>query len=402
MSCFLCNKNLYSIIDLGDHPPSDAFLKKEELLDIEKKYPLELCWCHKCCLLQLNYVVDPKDLFCDYAYNTSTNNSLKKNFCELAKKLTQRFHIKENDLVVDIGSNDGTLLSYFVPYKARILGIDPSSATKLAIQKNIPTIVDFFSQDIAKRVVNEHGFARIIIATNVFAHVDKLNDFVLGVYDLLAEDGVFVTESGYALDLITKLQYDSIYHEHLRYYSVKSLKILFEMFNLDIIDIERIPTHGGSIRVYAAKKGKYKISDSVDECIQREKEAGLYEIDIYRDFSNKVKKNKLELKKIVAEIVAQNKHIIGIGAPAKGNTLINYCEFGTDSIDYLAEKSKLKIGLYAPGSHIPIVDEERLFREQPDYALMLSWNLADELIPKLRDNGYKGKFIIPSPVIKII
>lgn len=403
MACFICqNKDLFKFLSLGDQPPSDAFLRPEDLAKPEATYPLELCLCETCYLVQLNYAVDPEKLFRDYVYNTSTNNSLKKSFEGLVNNLVKRFDLVSNDLAVDIGSNDGTLLSYYRPHKVKILGIDPSSATKLALADNIPTIVDFFSKKLADEVIKKYGKAKIITATNVFAHVKNLDDFVAGVNDLLADGGVFVSESGYLLDFIEKLQYDSIYHEHLRYYSLKPLEVLFKKFGLEIIDAERGSIHGGTIIVYAAKKGKYLISEKVAELVRLEEKSGLYKKETFVKFADRVEKNKQALRKLITGLKSEGKSVVGIGAPAKGNTLLNYCQLGKDVIDYLAEKSELKIGTFSPGTHIPVVEESRLFKDQPDYALMLSWNIADELMPKIKDKGYNGKFIIPHPEPKII
>ena len=403
MSCFICgNKDSAVILDLGDQPPSDAFLRKDDLEKPEAAYPLEFCLCRNCKLAQLNYVVDPEKLFRDYVYNTATNNALKSNFKNLVDLLVDRFNLKKDDFAVDVGSNDGTLLSYYLPHGIKVLGIDPSSSTSLALAQNIPTIVDFFSRDLAKKVCAEHGQAKAITATNVFAHVDKLNDFMSGIKELLALKGVFVSENGYVLDLIEKLQWDSIYHEHLRYYSIKPLTILFGKFDMEVFDIERIPSHGGSIRVFASRKGDYEVQSSVKDLLELEERSGLYEEATFVRFADRARGNKAEIQKLVLEQKNSGKRIAGIGAPAKGNTLLNFCRLGPNEIDYLAEKSELKIGLFSPGMHIPVLDEAKLFEAQPEYALLLSWNLADELISKIRAKGYKGKFMIPNPEVKIV
>lgn len=403
MSCFICGeKKLYKFLSLSHQPPSDAFLRAVDLLKPEATYPLELCLCQSCYLVQLNYPVDPEKLFREYVYNTSSNNSLKKSFESLVNNLVKRFNLSESDLAIDIGCNDGTLLSYYRPHKVKILGIDPSSIAKLALRKKIPTIVDFFSKKLAGKVVKKYGRAKIITATNVFAHVEKLDDFVAGIKDLLADKGVFISESGYLLDFIEKLQYDSVYHEHLRYYSLKPLKILFKKFGLEIIDVERGSIHGGTIIVYAAKKGKYPIAGRVAELIRREEKFGLYKKETFINFARRVKKNKLAIQKLIISLKSKGKNIVGVGAPAKGNTLLNYCNLDEDLIDYLAEKSEFKIGTFSPGMHLPVFDESRLFKDQPDYALMLSWNIADELIIKLKKAGFRGKFILPTPKPKIL
>ncbi|MBI2045835.1 MAG: class I SAM-dependent methyltransferase [Parcubacteria group bacterium] len=403
MHCFICdNTTFFNFLDLGHQPPSDAFLKSEDLCKPEATYPLELCFCETCGLVQLNHIVPPEKLFVDYVYNTATNNSLKVNFYNLVETLIERFQLKNTDFAIDIGSNDGTLLSNYVPYGVKILGIDPSSSAQLALKNNIPTLVDFFSKTVAMQVEKKYGNAKIITATNVFAHVNKLNDFLAGVAELLTQDGVFVSESGYLLDMITKLQYDAVYHEHLRYYSLKPLKMLFAAHGLEMFDAEKISTHGGSIRIYAAKKGAHKVLDTVEHLINKEEAAGLYKKETYADFAEKANQNKISIQKFISEQRGMGKRVVGIGAPAKGNTLLNFCASNPGLVDYLVEKSPLKIGLFAPGTRIPVVPESRLFVDQPEYALLLSWNIADELIPKIRGAGYKGKFIIPTPAVIIV
>ncbi len=403
MKCYICgNENLHKFLSLGHQPPSDAFLKAYDLQQPEITYPLDVFICKQCQLVQLGHAVNPEVLFQDYVYNSGTNNSLKINFKNLVDRIVDRWQLTSSDLAIDVGSNDGTLLENYLVHQVRILGIDPSSATSIALEKNIPTMVDFFNEQTAFQAIQQYGPAKVITATNVFAHIDQLHSFMRGISCLLASDGIFISESHYLLDLITKMQYDAIYHEHLRYYSLKPLIHLFSQFNMEIIDAERISTHGGSIRIYAAKKGSHSVSPSVEKLISLEEENGLYQIDTFNKYAQQVKDNKFELLKILVDLKKQGKSIIGIGAPAKGNTLLNYCSLGPDMIDYLAEKSELKIGLFAPGTHIPVIDEERLWREQPDYGLLLSWNIADELIPKLQAKGYKGKFIIPNPTPRVV
>ncbi|MEK7598905.1 MAG: class I SAM-dependent methyltransferase [Patescibacteria group bacterium] len=398
MACFICNQdNLFNFLDLGLQPPSNAFIRKEDLSKSEEIYSLKPCFCEFCGLVQLNYIVDPRKIFIDYVYNTSTNNSLKENFQNLVGLIVGRFNLKKGDFAVDIGSNDGTLLSYYLPRGIKILGVDPSNVTKLALEKNIPTIVDFFSERVAADIIKKYGQAKAVTATNVFAHVDKLYDFMAGITKLLAKDGVFISESQYLLDTIAKLHYDLIYHEHLRYYSLKPLAILFNKFGMEIFDAERISSHGGSIRVYAAKSGEYPVSESVAALMKNEESSGLYRKETFTDFADKVSRNKFEFLEIIKDIKGRGQRIVGIGAPAKGNTLLNYYGMNPDIIDYLVEKSELKIGTFAPGTRIPVVAESKLFKDQPEYALLLSWNLADELIPKIRNKGYKGKFIVPMP-----
>ncbi len=403
MACFICGGGRpRKFLDLGSQPPSDAFLRKKDLTKPEAKYPLALYSCEKCGLVQLGYVVDPKVLFTEYVYTTGMNNSLRKNFKELVEKLVSRFALGANDLAVDIGSNDGTLLTNYAPYGVKILGIDPSSAGKIAQESGIPTLTEFFNEKTAKEAAKTHGQARVITATNVFAHVDNLDSFMRGLQAVLAKDGVFVSESGYLLDMVETLGYDAIYHEHLRYYSLRPLAALFKRFGMEIIDVERIPSHNGSIRVYAAFKGAYKRAASVSKLLALEESKALHRKETFVQFAKRVHEHRDSLVALLTGAKKSGQRIVGIGAPAKGNTLLNFCGFSSEQVEYLVEKSNLKIGLFAPGSRIPVVAEDKLFEDQPDYALLLSWNLARELIPKLKQKGFKGKFIIPFPELRIL
>jgi len=403
MHCYACHGSSLSVfLNLGHQPPSDAFLRVEDLVKPEITFPLEVMVCRNCFLVQLGYAVDPELLFRDYVYTSGTNNSLRVNFKNLVDGLVSRFILTSDDLAVDIGSNDGTLLENYLPHGVKVLGIDPSSVTSIAIEKGLPTMVDFFNEEVAAKAREKYGAAKIITATNVFAHVNALDSFMRGIIRLLVDDGVFISESHYLLDLITQMQYDAVYHEHLRYYSLKPLKLLFENYGMEIINVERITTHGGSIRVYAAKKRSHPVAPAVDQCIKEEEKAGLYKLETFIDYGKKVQETKLTLLQMIVELKRDGKRVVGIGAPAKGNTLLNYCRLDPDLIDYLVEKSTLKIGLFAPGTHIPVVAEEKLFTEQPEYGLLLSWNIADELIPKIRNAGFKGKFIVPNPIPRIV
>lgn len=394
MKCYICdNKKLNKFLSLGHQPPSDGFLSQEKLNGPETFYPLDVYYCNKCHLVQLGYSVEPSELFGDYVYNTGTNNSLIKNFNELTNIIETRFNINSDDLAIDIGSNDGTLLKGYK--KAKVLGVEPSSVYKLALKDKIPTLNAFFNNETANIITKEHSKAKIITATNVFAHIHDLNSIMEGIKTLLSENGVFIQESHYLLNLIEEMQWDSIYHEHLRYYSLHSLKFLFEKYGMELFDAEIISTHGGSIRTYACRKGVYKITDNIQKLM--EKENSLTEITTFESFSKKVLNHKFQIQEMVLQIKKEGKIIVGIGAPAKGNTLLNYCNLTPQVIDYCVEKSDLKIGMYTPGMHIPVVEEKRLFEEQPEFGLMLSWNIASELVPKLKKLEYNGKFIIPLP-----
>ena len=401
--CQICSfEPLYPIIALGHQPPSDAFISPERKHESFNVYPLDVFFCTNCKLVQLGYMVDPEILFRDYVYNTRTNAATCDNFMELAKSVTKKYKLKNEDLVVDIGSNDGTLLEFFKSQGAQVLGIDPSSTAKIAIDNGIPTIIDFFNKKTAQYVVDKYKRPKIITAMNVFAHVKELDSFMRGISMLLDDQGIFISESHYLLDMIEKLQYDAIYHEHLRYYSIKPLIYLFSKYNMEVFYVERIPSHGGSLRVYAAKSGAYDRDGSVQELIQTEERAGLHLQETYDRFAHRIVESKHRLLELILQIKKKGYEIVGIGAPAKGNTFLNFCQIREDLITYLAEHSKLKIGLLAPGSLIPVLDEEKIFQEQPPYALLLSWNLKNIIVSKLLAKGYRGKLIIPGekPIIE--
>lgn len=403
--CQICQSaNLYKFLSLGHHPNPDGFLSEEQLKEPEIYYPLDVFFCENCKLVQLQYAPNPSALFTeDFVYTTGSSKELVDNFRSLSKIILKRFNPSSDDLIVEIGSNDGTMLSNFVRYNFNILGIDPSRAADLAEEKNVPTLKDFFNGDTAKRVLSEKGNAKIISASNVFAHVQNLDSFMEGIKILLKDRGTFIQESGYIKTLIEHNQYDSIYVEHLRYYSLKSLINLFNKFEMDVFDAEIITTHGGSIRTYACKKGQIPVSKNVQKILKNEEETGIHALELYEGFGEAVKNNREELKRIIFNIKSQGKKIAGIGAPAKGNTLLNYCKIGNETIGVLLEKESLKIGKYSPGMHIPIVNEEILFgNNPPDAALLLSWNLEKVIVPKLREKGYKGTIIVPNPKPRIL
>jgi hypothetical protein len=403
--CQICGSGrIFNFLSLGHQPPSDTFLRKEQLKEYEIYYPLDVYFCEDCKLVQLGYAVNPEELFYEgYSYNTGTSGELVRNFANLTEKLIKKFDLGSNDLAMDIGSNDGTLLEGFSKSGIKVLGIEPTGIARLALEKNIPTLKKFFNKELAKEIISNYGKASIITATNVFAHIVDIVGIVVGIKELLTNDGVFVSESHYLLNLVEQMQYDSIYHEHLRYYSLKPLIKLFEMNGMEVFDAERITTHGGSIRVYACKEGAYPISDSVKEILNLEEKSGLYSKETFIKYGEDVRKSKQELMKVLNKIKEKDNKIVGLGAPAKGNTLLNYCHINNQILEYLAEKSDLKKGLYSPGMHLEVVDENFIFKEpQPPYALLLAWNLKDIIIPKIRERGFRGGIIIPVPTPQIV
>lgn len=401
--CQICGHSaLEPILFLGYLPPVNKMNRVGQTPKEESSYPAQLLYCPRCHLAQLGLIVDAEILFpSSYPYTSSTTKILRDNFAGLYQECVPIVGLNRDDLVVDIGSNDGNLLSNFKD-NHRVLGITPEEIGKVAIKRGIPTLIDYFNADSVKKVLSKFGKAKLITATNVFAHIENVNDVVKNILKLLAPKGVFISESHYLLPLIETLQYDTIYHEHLRYYSLASLRYLLEKHGLEIIHAKRIPTHGGSVRVYACRQGVYPVKDSVALLLEEEKDTVLSKENLLK-FKNKVVASKLALMAMLRELKNGNKRIYGISAPSRASTLINYAGIDDGILDYVLEvPGSYKIGNYVPGTLIPIEEESRLFQDQPDYALLLSWHIADELIPKLKAKGFKGDFIVPLPEPKIV
>ncbi|MDA8902778.1 class I SAM-dependent methyltransferase [Porticoccaceae bacterium] len=397
--CQICGSSkLRSTLFLGYLPPVNQMRTIGDRPFEQPAYPTELLCCSECELVQLGTIVDPEVLFaCDYPYTSGSTRILHQNFSELQEESTRLLSLTEDDLIVDFGSNDGTLLSKYKEAGFTVLGIEPTDQGKLAIERGIPTEISFFTKQTAERIAEEKGKATVITAANCFAHIENVHEIVEGVLALLEDDGVFISESHYLMSLLDTVQYDTIYHEHLRYYSLQSLAFLFESHGLEIIHAKPIPSHGGSIRVYAARKGTRDVLSTVNEMLDAEKSRGNI-FDQLDKFALQVSKSKLELYRILAEIKSTGGRVVGVSAPSRASTLISYVGLDDTLIDYVVEiSSSHKVGKYMPGTLIPVVDEEVMFTDQPEYALMLSWHIAEELIPKLKAKGFKGKFIVPLP-----
>ena len=399
--CQISNsKNLESLIFLGFLPPVNTLRKIGSTLEEEISFPAELLYCNKSKLAQLGCIVDKEILFpYTYPYTSSTTKILRENFANLYSDTKKIVDLNKKDLIIDIGSNDGNLLSNF-KNNHKVLGVTPEKIGNIAIKRGIPTIIDYFNNKTVKKILNKHGKAKIITATNVFAHIDNINQIVKNILKTLKSDGVFISESHYLLPLIKTVQYDTIYHEHLRYYSLQSLNYLFKKHKLEIIDTKEIPTHGGSIRVYAARKGKFKISKNVKKQLNKEKK--YLNKKSFNQFKKNVVNSKIGLFNLINKIKNNNKTIYGVGAPSRASTLINYLGLDQDIIDCVLEiNGSYKIGNYIPGTKIPILNENILKREKPDYLILFSWHIKNELKRNLKRKGFKGKFIIPLPKPKI-
>ncbi len=392
------SKELKKILSLGNIPFVNDTHKINSNNFLTITAPLELYYCSKSKLVQLNIEVDKKILFPkSYPYTSSTTQILRQNFSQLRKEIDKNNFLKKNDLIIDIGSNDGNLLSNFKD-KYKVLGVTPENIGKIAIKKGIPTIIDYFDENIVTKILKKYKKAKIITATNVFAHITQVNKLVKNIKKCLRDDGVFISESHYLLSLIDTNQYDTIYHEHLRYYSLQSLSFLLTKHRLEIFKAERIPTHGGSIRVYAAKKGRYKIDKSVNVVTRNELNLSKKLLK----FKDRVLDSKIAFYNLISRL-KKNNSIAGISAPSRSTTLINYVGIDENIIEYIFEvKGSKKIGMYLPGTKIKIVEEKINKLKKYNYLIIFSWHIQKDIIKVLRKKGYKGKFIVPLPKPKVI
>ncbi len=394
------SKDLKSVLSLGYLPPVNKLKKINSLLFEDTFYPADLMFSSKSKLLQLSTIVDKEILFPkEYPYTSSTTKILRENFKELYKDCKKIVNFSSKDLVVDIGSNDGNLLNNFKNHH-KVLGITPEKIGKLALKRGINTLIRYFDKPTSKFVLKKFGKAKIITATNVFAHIENVNILIKNIKNILKEDGIFISESHYLVSLIKTNQYDTIYHEHLRYYSLLSLKYLFQKHGLEIIHAKKINTHGGSIRVYASRKNKFKVKTSVQKILNFEKK--FINWKTFHNFKKNVVSSKLKLYSILKKLKDKGNKIYGIGAPSRASTLINYVGLDENIIDCVLEiEGSYKIGNYIPGKKIPILSEKKLYKDPPDFVILFSWHISKELKLNLKKRGYKGKFIIPLPYPKI-
>ncbi len=394
---------LDDVLSLGYMPPVNQMVAIGSVPHQQPWFPTNLLHCRNCDLVQLGLAVDPAIIFPpEYPYTSGTTKLLRDNFAELQRESAAMLGLTKNDLVVDIGSNDGTLLSNFKNGGHRVLGIEPTDVGDIANSRGIPTLKRYFGVDVAREVVKEHGAASVVTAANCFAHMEDVHAIVDGIVAMLKEDGAFISESHYLIPLLDTLQYDTVYHEHLRYYSVASLKHLLEMHDMEIFHARPIPSHGGSIRVYAARHGSHTVQDSVRRMLAAEPRGEAMSKRLAA-FRRDVVLSKLRLLSMLRELKEQGKSIAGISAPSRASTLVNYVGLDEGIIDYVCEiPGSLKIGKCMPGTAIPVVDEARLFEDQPDCAVVFSWHIADELAPKLRAKGFRGQLITPLPAPRVL
>ena len=402
--CQVCgHAPLDDVLSLGYMPPVNQMVRIGVVPHQQPWFPTNLLHCRNCELVQLGLAVDPVIIFPpDYPYTSGTTKLLRDNFADLARESAAMLGLWKDDLVVDIGSNDGTLLSNFKEAGHRVLGIEPTDVGAIANQRGIPTLKRYFGPEVAREVKREHGPAALVTAANCFAHIEDVHAIVDAIGEMLRPDGVFISESHYLMGLLDTLQYDTIYHEHLRYYSLASLKHLLEMHGLEVFHARPIPSHGGSIRVYAARHGTRTVQRSVGDMLAAEPR-GEAMAGRLASFRHDVVLSKLRLLAMLRDLKEKGARIAGISAPSRASTLVNYVGLDEAIVDYVCEiPGSLKIGRYMPGTRIPVVDEARLYADQPDYAVIFSWHIADELAPKVKAKGFRGQMITPLPVPRVV
>jgi SAM-dependent methyltransferase len=396
--CRSCSAgSLELVLSLGRTPLANALLKAEQLAEPEPTFELDLVFCPTCALVQITETVPPEQLFSHYLYSSSYSDTMVQHSEELSRQLVTSRRLDESSLVIEVASNDGYLLQFYKRAGIPVLGIDPAAnVAKVAEGRGIPTLVSFFGEDLARTLRGEGRRADVIHANNVLAHVADLNGFVAGLALTLKDDGIAVIEVPHVKPMIERLEFDTIYHEHLCYFSLSSLHPLLERHGLKVVDICEIPIHGGSLQIYAALSGEP--SEQVVRLAEEERAAGVDASGFYRDFGGKVMRLRDELRTTLRDIKSSGSRIAAYGASAKGATLLNYCGIGRETLDFVVDRSVEKQGYFTPGSHLPIYSPERLLEERPEYALLLTWNFADEILKQqqdYRDGG--GRFLIPVP-----
>jgi SAM-dependent methyltransferase len=406
-TCLFCKTPLrHTFVDLGMSPLCESYVGADQLDAMEPFYPLHVYVCSNCFLVQLEEFVTPGEIFTEYAYFSSYADSWVEHMRRYAEAITERLGLDEESFVVEVASNDGYLLQHFVKMDIPVLGIEPAAnVAKVAKDKGIPTLVRFFGEQLAHELVGEAKKADLICGANVLAQVPDLNDFVRGLRILLAPDGVITIEFPHLMRLMADNQFDTIYHEHFSYFSFVAAEKIFAAHELVLFDVEEIPTHGGSLRIYArhAADESKPVSERVLDLRRREIEAGMLRIETYQDFAEQVKETKRKLLDFLIAARRAGKKVVGYGAPGKGNTLLNYCGVRTDFLDFTVDRSTYKQGKFLPGTHIPILAPEAIRRTRPDYVLILPWNFKDEIMSQMayiREWG--GRFVVPIPSTRVL
>jgi SAM-dependent methyltransferase len=404
--CRFCGATLrHTFADLGMSPPCELNLNLDQLNEVEQFYPLHVFVCGECLLVQLQEYISPDAIFTEYAYFSSFSTHWLKHVKAYTDLAVERFHLDKNSLVIELASNDGYLLQYFVEKGIPVLGIEPAAnVAEAARKKGIPTVVKFFGRETAAELVKEGKRADLIVGNNVLAHVPDLRSFVQGMKILLKPEAVITLEFPHLMRLIEGNQFDTIYHEHFSYFSFLTVKKIMAAFDLTIFDVEELSTHGGSLRIYVrhTQDASHPETERVRELAEREKKAGFDRLETYFTFGERMKETKRKILAFLIDAKRSQKSVVGYGAPGKGNTLLNYCGIRTDFLDYTVDRNPYKHGKFLPGTHIPIFPPEKIRETRPDYVLILPWNLKDEIREQLQYiREWGGKFVVPIPEVDI-
>lgn len=405
-NCRFCGESLkHTLVNLGLSPLCESFRTKDEIHLMEEFFPLHTYICHNCYLVQLQEFVSPEKIFREYAYFSSYADSWVEHARKYTEDVTERFGLTKNSFVVELASNDGYLLQHFVNKDIPALGIEPAeNVAKVAIEKGVDTLTEFFGVKLARELVSQGKTADLIVGNNVLAQVPDINDFVEGIKILLKPQGIITIEFPHLMKLIEGNQFDTIYHEHFSYFSFITARKIFEVHGLFLFDVEELPTHGGSLRIFGRHKQNASLAETqrAREMIDRETRMGYTTMEHYMGFAEQVKQTKRNILKFLIEAKENKKTIAGYGAPGKGNTLLVYCGIGTDFIDYTVDRNPYKHGKYLPGSHIPIFPPDRIRETKPDYVFILPWNFRDEIMQQMADiKEWGGRFVVPIPEVKV-
>ena len=407
MKCRACDAELkHTFVDLGVSPLSNSYLAAADLQAMEPHYPLKVLLCAHCWLVQLPAVARPEDIFSDYAYFSSYSDSWLRHAEDYVEKMIQRFGFDKTHNMVEIASNDGYLLQYFLHRGISVLGIEPAAnVAKVAVEKGIPTLVKFFGTETAKEMLAEGRAADLLLGNNVLAHVPDLNDFIAGMKIVLEPGGIITMEFPHLMRLMAENQFDTIYHEHFSYFSFLSVEQAFARHGITLFDVEELPTHGGSLRIYGRHEEDETrpVAENVTELRERELREGFDKLETYQGFAQQVEETKRSLLEFLIQAKREGKTIVGYGAAAKGNTLLNYCGVRTDFLDYTVDRSPHKQGHFLPGTRIPIFAPEKIGETKPNYVLILPWNLKDEIASQMAHiREWGGRFVVPIPNVEVL